>query len=196
MFSHKIDRQIELRLMERHHATEFFQLVDANREHWRKWHPWLPDTLRSAADAEKFIAAWLLNFAGNKGFCAGVWSRERLCGMIHHVNPDWANRSVFLSYWLDEAHQGMGIMTVSCSAVVSHAFDIWKMNRVAIQCAVENARSRAIPGRLGFKLEGIVREAEWLYDRFVDHALYSLLKSDYENGKSNNAAAVAPDPEA
>lgn len=179
MFCRKINEETELRLIELHHVTEFLDLVNANREHWRRWHPWLPDTMRSAADAEKFITAWLLNFATRKGFCAGIWFEDRLCGMIYHVNPDWMNRSVFLSYWLDEAHQGKGIMTESCRAFISHAFNVWKMNRITIQCAVENTRSRAIPERLGFKLEGIVREAEWLYSRFADHALYSLLRSDY-----------------
>ena len=69
-------------------------------------------------------------------------------------------------------------MTASCHAVVYHTFNTLKLNRIAIQCATENTRSRAIPERLGFKLEGIVREAEWLYDHYVDHALYSLLRSD------------------
>ena len=70
-------------------------------------------------------------------------------------------------------------MTVSCRAFVSHAFTTWKMNRVTIQCAAKNTRSRAIPERLGFALEGIVRETEWLYDHYVDHALYGLVRSDY-----------------
>ncbi len=100
--------------------------------------------------------------------------------MIYHLNVDWANRSTALSYWLDEAHQGKGIMTACCRAFVSHAFTTWKMNRITIQCATKNTRSRAIPERLGFKLEGIIREAEWLYDHYVDHMLYGLLRSDLE----------------
>jgi|GEM_PF-6361702 RimJ/RimL family protein N-acetyltransferase len=123
--------------------------------------PWLRDTLRSAADVEKFIALWLQNFAKDRGFCAGVWFEGLLSGMIYHANVDWADRSAALSYWLDEAHQGKGIMTASYRAFVSHAFDTWKMNRIVIECAVDNARSRAIPERLGFTLEGIIREPEW-----------------------------------
>ena len=59
------------------------------------------------------------------------------------------------------------------------------MNRVTIQCATENTRSRAIPERLGFTFEGIVRETEWLYDRYVDHALYGLLRSEYAKGEEH-----------
>ena len=176
-----------LRLIERQHSNELFTLIDSNRGYWRQWHPWLPDTVRSAADTERFIAGWLQQFANNRGFCAGIWFEGRLCGMIYHVNVDWANRLAALSYWLDEAHQGKGIMTACCRAFVSHAFTVWKLNRITIQCATRNTRSRAIPERLGFTLEGILREAEWLYDHYVDHALYGLLRSNYREGNSVDA---------
>ncbi len=179
MFSHKIDEHTELRLIERQHVAEFFRLIDSNREHWRRWHPLLRDALRSPAEVEQFIAMWLQHFANNRGFCAGVWFDGGLCGMIYHVTVDWVNRWVALSYWLDEAHQGRGIMTASCRAFILHAFTAWKMNRVTIQCATENVRSRAIPERLGFRLEGILRETECLHDHYVDHAFYALLQSDY-----------------
>jgi ribosomal-protein-serine acetyltransferase len=84
-----------------------------------------------------------------------------------------------LSFWLDAAHQGQGIMTACCGAMLEHAFDTWKLNRITIECATQNSRSRAIPERLGFKLEGIAREIEWLHDHFVDHAIYGCLRSEY-----------------
>jgi ribosomal-protein-serine acetyltransferase len=179
-------------LIERRHRDELFKLIDSNRKYWRQWHPWLPDTVRSAADAERLIAGWLQQFANNRGFCAGVWFQGRLCGMIYHLHVDWANRSTDLSYWLDEAHQGKGIMTASCRAFVSHAFNTWKLNRITIQCATQNTRSRAIPERLGFKFEGIVRETEWLYDHYVDHALYGLLRSDQADADAREAYEPPP----
>lgn len=187
MFFYKVDEQIELRLIERQHSMELFKLIDANREHWQQWHPYLRDTLRSAADVEQFITRRLQQFANNMGFCAGVWFEGHLCGMIYHVNVDWVSRWCALSYWLDKAHQGKGVMTASCRAFVSHAFTTWKMNRVTITCAAQNSRSRAIPERLGFTFEGVIREMEWLYDHYVDHAVYGLLRSDHTDGNSIDA---------
>jgi ribosomal-protein-serine acetyltransferase len=61
--------------------------------------------------------------------------------------------------------------------LVEHAFGELDLNRVVISCATENKKSCAIPERLGFRQEGIQRQAEWLYDRFVDHAVYATLAS-------------------
>jgi ribosomal-protein-serine acetyltransferase len=161
------------------------------------------DFLRSVGDVEKAIGAWQQLSAINRAVYAGIWFNGRLCGMIHHLNVDWLNHCAVLSYWLDAAHQGRGIMTACCRAFLAHGFDTWKLNRITIECATENTRSRAIPERLGFKLEGIVRHIEWLHDHFADHAIYGLLRSEYVEGRSANAmmppeaeeAAIATAPQ-
>jgi ribosomal-protein-serine acetyltransferase len=190
MFTHKINGQIELQLIQHSHCRELFNLMEANRKHLRPWHPWI-ELIKSTADLDRFITKWLQQFCNNRGFYAGIWHEGTLCGVINHLNVDWANRSTVLSYWLDEDHQGRGIMTAACRALVTHAFETLKLNRVTIECASENTRSRRIPERLGFKLEGIVRGAEWLHDTFADHAIYGLIKGDRQESKSALTAPVA-----
>ena len=63
--------------------------------------------------------------------------------------------------------------------MVAHAFGHWKLHRVIVYAATENRRSRGVAERVGFTLEGIAREAEWLGDRFVDLALYSMLEQEW-----------------
>ncbi len=76
-------------------------------------------------------------------------------------------------------------MTKACSALSSYAFDELELNRVEIRCATENKRSRAIPEKLRFTQEGIVRKAEWLYDHYVDLVVYGMLAEQWrENLKS------------
>jgi ribosomal-protein-serine acetyltransferase len=44
---------------------------------------------------------------------------------------------------------------------------------------VGNARSRAIPERLGFREEGTLREVERVGDRWLDGVIYSMLAADW-----------------
>jgi ribosomal-protein-serine acetyltransferase len=86
---------------------------------------------------------------------------------------------VSIGYWLAAPWQGKGIMTTACAALIDHAFKELKLHRVEIRCATGNARSRAIPERLGFVKEGVIRQGEWVNDRFLDLAVYGMLATDW-----------------
>ncbi len=158
-FCHTVDDHTQLRLIDLPHAGELFKLFEANRQHLRRWHPWV-DHLRSAAAVERAIASWQQLYADKRACHAGIWFKGRLCGMVSYLNVDRENRWTPMCYWLDEAHQGQGIMTACCRAMVIHGFATWGLNRITIECA---SRKRPQPRRvarsafLGFKLEGIVR---------------------------------------
>ena len=107
---------------------------------------------------------------------------EFYCGVIGYNWIDPANRACEIGYWLAESHVGRGLMKRACATLIAYAFETLLLNRVNIPVAVGNARSRAIPEGLGFDHEGVRREAEWLYDHYVDHALYALLRRDWRAG--------------
>ncbi|WP_252393492.1 GNAT family protein [Hydrogenibacillus sp. N12] len=106
--------------------------------------------------------------------------RGTLVGVIGYHRIDWENKKTSLGYWLDPTVQGRGIMTRAARTMVDHAFFHLGLNRLEIRAATENTRSRRVAERLGFTLEGIIREAEWLGDRFVDHAVYGLLAREWK----------------
>jgi ribosomal-protein-serine acetyltransferase len=177
MFRTRIGEQTELGLAEYRHVKELFELIEANRAHLRAWMNWV-DQRRTAADVAAYVALCLKQFAQGQGIHVGIWEKGRLCGMINFCPIDWPNKSACVEYWLGASDQGRGIMTASCRAMIGHAFGAVGLHRLTIRCAEENRRSRAIPERLGFKLEGIARHAEWLHDRFVNHAVYAMVKGD------------------
>jgi ribosomal-protein-serine acetyltransferase len=178
MFSCQVSDRHELRLLQLSDADELFALTDANRAYLREWLPWL-DATNEAAVTQNFIRSTLQQFADNLGFVASIYYNLGMVGVIGFNRIDWQNHIGYIGYWLSESHQGRGIMTASCQAIIHHAFTALKLNRLVIYCASENQRSRAIPERLGFIHEGVAREAEWLYDHFVDHEIYSLLYRDW-----------------
>ncbi len=179
MFSHKLNGTTELRLLEERHAEELHALGERNRAHLRVWLPWV-DSNRTVEDRKNFIRGALKQFAGNNGFQAGIWHEGRLAGVVGYHAVDWPNRATTLGYWLGEEFQGQGLMTAACRALVDHAIEELGLNRVSVACATENRKSRAIPERLGFRPEGVQRQAEWLYDRFVDHMVYAVLASEWQ----------------
>jgi ribosomal-protein-serine acetyltransferase len=63
--------------------------------------------------------------------------------------------------------------------LTDYAFNELKLDKVEIRVAVENKKSRGIPERLGFVSEGCIRQAEWLYDHYVDHIVYGMLAKDW-----------------
>jgi ribosomal-protein-serine acetyltransferase len=178
MFTCRVDPSLEMRLWEEHHADELFTVVEANRYHLRTWLTWA-DRTAGPDDTRAFIRKALEQFARHDGFHAGIWLDGRIIGGIglHAIN--WNNRKTEIGYWLAESAQGRGVMTRSCRAVVSHLISELRLNRVEIRCATENLRSRAVPRRLGFREEGVLRQAELLYDRYVDHAVYSMLAGEW-----------------
>ncbi|MGI9180386.1 MAG: GNAT family N-acetyltransferase [Longimicrobiaceae bacterium] len=186
MFTHRIDEHTELRLLEERHAALLYALIDRNREHLRQWLPWV-DASRSADGQRDFIRGALQRFAANDGLNAAIWHRGELAGVIglHAIN--WPNRSTSIGYWLAASFQGKGVMTAACRALIDHALGELGLNRVEIRCATGNRRSRAIPERLGFTQEGTLRQAEWLYDRYEDLVLYSMLASEWGDGTSADA---------
>jgi ribosomal-protein-serine acetyltransferase len=178
MFSLKLSDDLELQLLEDRHSEDLFDLVDQNRPLLRQWLPWV-DTNVTVGDTRNFIKNALDHFANDAGLVAGIWYQNRIIGVIGFNSIDWQNRIAHIGYWLDAAHQGNGFVTRACRALIDYAFDELELNRIEIHCAVGNSKSRAVPERLGFSQEGLVRHAEWLYDRFVDHAIYGILASDW-----------------
>lgn len=178
VFRQAITADAEVCVLERQHAAELYAVIESCRAHLRLWLPWVDDT-RSVADSERFIADSLAQLASNQSFQAGIFQRRRLVGVIGYHPIDWRNRKTALGYWLEPGAMGQGLMTAACRVMTDHAFRELGLVRMEIRCATRNARSRAIPERLGFRQEGIARRAEWLYDHFVDLMIYAMLAGDW-----------------
>lgn len=161
------------------HAEELFALVAANRAYLRAWLPWVDD-MRTADNSRDFIARMAREYAEGGNPTAVIRYRDRLAGVIGIHTINWNDRKTSIGYWLGEAFQGQGLMTRACRAMVEHALVTERLNRVEIHAATGNTRSRAIPERLGFTHEGCLRQAQWLYDHFVDLELYAMLREEWE----------------
>lgn len=184
MFCYAIDDELSIALPEHRMAEELTALVLKNLDRLKPWMPWAIDDY-SIEHCRGFIKRSLEAFAENGRFEACIVLNGTVIGTIGFHNYETANRSAHIGYWIDRDHEGKGIVSRCCEAIIEHLFDDLNLNRVQINCNIENKRSRAIPEKLGFTLEGIQREVEFLHDRFGDWAVYSLLRSEWNGGRGN-----------
>jgi ribosomal-protein-serine acetyltransferase len=166
-----------LRLLEEADAEELYRLIEANRAYLARWMPWAAG--QTPETTLEFIRLTLRQAAANDGFQAALVCDGAIIGMVGFHGVNWPHGSTTVGYWLDERHQGRGLMTRAVRALVDHAFGEWDLHRVEIRAATDNHRSRAIPERLGFREEGVQREAERIGERYNDLAVYGLLAPEW-----------------
>lgn len=182
MFSHRIDEHIKLALPELHNTEAATKAVRENLEHLKPWMPWAADDY-SDVHAREWIKRSLNEFARDGRFNALIWWDDEIIGSIGFHDLSTANGNAAIGYWIAKKHEGKGIVTRCCRVLIDYLFDTMKLNRVQINCNIENIRSRAIPERLGFTLEGTLRQVEMVNGRLCDWAVYGLLREEWHSQK-------------
>lgn len=183
MFKHVIDDKIHMKILDLYHSEELFNLVDSNRRHLREYMPWV-DSVRTIKDSQTFIQNCKNKHAANGGFDCGLWYEGEFAGVIGFHSMDSSIRSISIGYWLDKGFEGLGIITKATKLLVDYAFALAKVNRVVIKSSEKNIKSKAIPERLGFQREGIIRDGENLYGEYRNLVVYSKLRRDWLREKA------------
>lgn len=168
-------------------AAELHALIEANRDYLAQWLPWAAGQDR--VGTERFIAEAEAQLARNDGFQAVIAPDGEIVGVVGFHAIDWSNRNTTLGYWLAEDAQGKGTMTAAVRALVNYAFEEWKLHRLEIHCAPANHRSRAIPERLGFREEALLRETELVGGRYLDSVVYGVLDRAW-GGEKGSATSL------
>ena len=114
-------------------------------------------------------AVWLIREAstGNPVGVAGIWRIDR------------ANDLGELGYTLLPEFWGRGYARRALSAVLDHGFGVLGLHRIEANINPDNARSRGLLERLGFRLEARFRENYRFRDRYLDSHIYSLLATEH-----------------
>jgi ribosomal-protein-serine acetyltransferase len=173
----ELSRGRALRPIEESDAQELYALAEQNRDYLARWLPWASAQTREGM--LEFARAAAQQILERNGAQRALIEREAIIGMVGVHGIDWQHRSTSLGYWLAEHAQGKGAMTEAVRAMVHQALRVWRLNRVEIRASVENARSRALIERLGFRYEGEAREAFLLPDGYHDDAVYAMLSCEW-----------------
>ena len=161
-------------------SHELWQIVDSSREWLQPWLPWVPfqksaeSSLRfaeaSAADWDNGRAIRFMIRDRTGGYVLGVVGLEACIDM---------HRCCDLGYWLRKEAAGKGLMTEAARACVDFGFRTMGFHRIRVAAATDNHASLRVIARLGFRFEGVARHAEWCAGRWLDHASFAFLESEW-----------------
>jgi ribosomal-protein-alanine N-acetyltransferase len=94
-------------------------------------------------------------------------------------SPTWSAK---VGYWIDHEHTGLGIASVAVALACDHGFSAMGLHRIEAGIRPENAPSRRLAARLGFREEGTCRRNVHVAGDWRDHVLYAALDEDYPEG--------------
>lgn len=174
----ELDDERHLRVYDESDVDELHALIEANRADLARWMPWAAGQDRRGTLG--YLRASMRQAQADEGINTAIVEHGRIVGSIGLHNVSWNDRSSNIGYWLAAPARGRGTMTKAVEAFLGYAFGAWELHRVEIRAAVGNAPSRAIPERLGFRQEGVLREAQRVGDRWLDLVVYAQLAPEWE----------------
>ena len=169
-----VDENIQLRLPYIEEAEILYALTDKNRSYLREYFGWVDGTT-SPEDTEFFLKFEIMKALALEELSLTIWFKDYPIGFVGLQSIDKMNHSARIGYWIDKDHQGRGIMTKCVKALIDFAFRDLALHRMEILCAVHNIKSQKVPMRLGFTLEGTLKEVIWHYGKYFDAHLYALI---------------------
>jgi ribosomal-protein-alanine N-acetyltransferase len=103
---------------------------------------------------------------------------DRCLGLVNYHDGHIRSKRVAIGYITNPARQGHGIATEAVSAMLNYCFDEIGLHRVQAFIHPDNAASRRLVEKLGFRCEGLLRDNLRVGDVWRDDMLYALLETD------------------
>ena len=110
----------------------------------------------------------------------------RLVGTIGYMDYNEDNATVEVGYSLARWLWNGGYMTEALSRVIGYTFENMDINRIEAQHELTNPSSGRVMEKCGMKKEGVLRQRLYNKGRYVDVALYAVIREDYEKSKRHD----------
>ncbi len=154
--------------------------ISESIEHLLPWMPWAADEPEPLQAKIERLRRFRANFDLDRDFVYGIFTpqEKRLLGGTG-LHPRIGNNALEIGYWIHKDYIGRGYATETSAALTKVAFEINKVERVEIHCAVENARSAAVPRKLGFRHEATLKDRSFANGHTCDQMVWSMFASEY-----------------
>ncbi len=187
--------RLTLRCWEPRDAARLKEAIDSSLDHLLPWMPWAADEPQELQQKIQRLRAWRSQFDRGEDFVYGIFDREEQrvlggSGLHTRARPG----GLEIGYWIryDSIHQGLA--TETAAALTRVAFEIESVHRVEIHCDPANVRSAAVPRKLGFTMEAVLRQRLALpQGGWRDTQVWTLLHEEYPGSPAARAEIVAYD---
>ncbi len=173
--------RLELRLP---HMADFVPWVALRRSSELFLRPWEPVRALDHLSRRAFRTrvAWASRMAADDRAVALFLFRRDDSALLGAITLDNIRRgpaqSATVGYWVGEPFARQGYMREALAAVVDFGFNDLDLSRIEAACLPENAASRGLLERSGFKYEGVAQSYLQIAGRWRNHVLYATLRSD------------------
>jgi ribosomal-protein-alanine N-acetyltransferase len=111
--------------------------------------------------------------------CLREDGRERLVGHLNLGNiVRRAFSSAYVGYWVDSRVAGRGVIPTALALAVDHAFGPGGLHRVEVNIRPENAPSRRVVEKLGFREEAYHARYMHIDGTWRDHLGYAMTSEE------------------
>ena len=138
------------------------------------------DAYRSLGEARMYLKYVQRQYRLNEPASWGIELKAtgRLIGTIGFMWWNQEYRSAEVGYSLSRAYWNQGLMTEALGAVIKFGFEEMNLNRIEAQHETTNPASGRVMEKVGMKKEGVLRQRLRNKGKFVDVALYSVLRGE------------------
>jgi len=144
---------------------------------------WSCRPFSSIKQADKLIESMAHSFLEGSGMHWAITLRneDRLIGKCGYNEWRKLHRRGDISYIVDRSQWGKGLVSEALRAVLQYGFDQMDLHSVEAGVTPGNDASTRMLEKLGFHLEGHLKESFLVEDVFVDSLIYSLLRKEWES---------------
>lgn len=117
------------------------------------------------------------------GFEWGIFLKDtgELIGVVELSHLSWFDHAAGeMSHNIQKRHQGRGYGLESGRALIDYCFDIMKLHKLYSDTDEGNEGAMKLLKKLGFKLEGVIREKHRINSAWIDELDYGLLRSEWK----------------
>jgi ribosomal-protein-serine acetyltransferase len=145
----------------------------------RPWLLWVDATLKEEHSLE-YIRAARQELDDQSSIALGIFRNNRLIGGIGMHNWDHRIRKAQLGYWLVKDEEGKGVLQRCATVLISYLFEQVQLNKLELHYLPNNKRSAAVAQRLGFTIEGLLRDQFLMNGMLHNMVICGLLRREWK----------------